>query len=92
MRLAGVVILLSFVFPRLLNETKINDDIKKLRYFIFFGMVWYFVINLILLQINFCNIFNCWNINATHKTAVIQALAILNINFILALIYHQKYK
>lgn len=91
-RIIAECVLLFFVMPRVWAETKVGDGLRRLRFFIFWAMILYVVIGLALIHMNFCNIVGCTSISITGKVAIIQAFAFLNINVILWLIYHQKYK
>lgn len=90
-RLIAFVILLYGVFPRLWHETRVDDDLKILRLIIFWGIVAFGIISVLLIHMNFCNIFDCISISITGAVSVVQAILVLNISIVLYLIYHQKY-
>lgn len=91
-RILAECLLVFFVMPRVWAETKINDDLRILRYIIFYAMIMYIGIGLAIIHMNFCNIVGCTSITITGKVSIIQAFAFLNINIVLWLIYYQKYK
>lgn len=91
-RIISLVVLIFGVFPRAWKEIKVKDGIKKLRWFIFWGIAAFFIVDLSLTHMNFCNLMDCWSIGITGKTGVIQAFGFLNVSLVLLLIYHQKYK
>jgi hypothetical protein len=91
-RIVAELIMVFLVIPRVWRESRIKDGLFNLRLLILWAIICYFSIGLALIHMNFCNVTGCTSINATGKVAIIQAFAFLNVNFVLYMIYHQKYK